>query len=253
MPRLNQKSVDKLRETVDTADRYARNPPQIPTSIPVINQPPALIGRIDSGPDSNGLWTGRLTKFDVYSQSWVVTSEFDVRFMRTNASDPAPVIGQRVPCRPSHVDIDPDDTDVRDYVYNILGGTGSSQAFVVIEDNLGTGTHNVQGRSLGYVTLYSVGADSWSIPGGLVLIEPLNVGHQFVEGVRYPAWYAGEATGGYDGTGTGTLGTGTGTAGGTLSVYIAEGDVLLDVLVNVECIAGEFIKTYETIRVRGLA
>jgi hypothetical protein len=253
MPRLNQKSVDKLRDTVDTANRYSGRPPEVPISTPVINQPPALIGRIDSGPDSDGLWTGRLVKFDVYTRAWEVTSQWDVKFMRTNADDPAPSVGRRYPCRPSHVDVNEADRAADKYVYNLLSTSGSSQAFVVIDDNLGTGTHNVQGRSLGYVTLYSVGTDSWSIPGGLVLIEPLNTGQQFVEGIRYPAWYAGEATGGYDGTGTGTLGTGTGTAGGTLSVYIVEGDVLLDVLVNVECIAGEFIKTFETIRVRGLA
>lgn len=252
MPGLTRRSIDKLRDTISVADRHGSYPPNVPISTPVINGPPILIGRIDSGPDSN-MWTGRLVKFDVYTQDWVVTSQWDVKFLRTNDSDPTPIIGRRYACRPSHININEADRSLDEYVYDLLPTAGGNHAFVIIDNDMGTGTANLQGRSIGRIATYSVANDSWSYSAYNVLVEPLNTGTDFVEGVRYPAWYAGEATGGYDGTGTGTLGTGTGTAGGTLSVYVAEGDVLLDVLVNVTCVNGELIKTFETIRVRGLA
>lgn len=131
-------------------------------------------------------------------------------------------------------------------------GVGKKANFVLIEETLGTGTWQKKGRSLGREAFYDVEADTWSFPNPMALVEPLNSGQQFVEFQLYPAWYVGEATGGFDSTGTGTVGTGTGTAGGYTSVYVAEGDVLLEVLVDVECVGGNIVKTYEEVRVRGL-
>jgi hypothetical protein len=240
MPRINQQSVDKLKDTVSIADRYGTRPPVIPVVNPSGDKPPALIGRIDSGPDDNGLWTGRLVKFDVYTQAWVVTSEFDVKFMRTNSDDAAPTIGRRYACRPSHINIDDADTSIREYVFNLLSG-GNGQEYVIITEPLGTGTWNLQGRSIARVTTYDVETDSWTL-GRFVLVEPLNTG-VFIDNRRYAASYAGEDTGGYDGTGTGTLGTGT---TGTISVYLADPmGVRLDVItdITVECVAGNIVTT----------
>lgn len=240
MPNLSNKSIDELREVRDIAKRYGNRPPTIPLSTPSGDKPPALIGHIDSGPDEDGLWTGRLIKFDVLSQDWVNTSEFDVKFMRTNDSDPAPTIGRRYACRPSHVNIDPDDSSIRTYVFNLLSG-GNGQEFVIITEPLGTGTWNLQGRSIGRVTTYDVATDAWTL-GRFVMVEPINTG-VFIDNRRYAAFYAGEDTGGYDGTGTGTLGTGT---SGLISVYLADPmgtrlDVVTDV--TVQCVGNEIVTT----------
>lgn len=245
MAGLNKRSIDKLREMRDITDRYGNYTPNIPASIPLGDKPPALIGRIDSGPDS-GMWTGRIVRFDVYTQTWVVASQWDVKFLRTNADDPAPQIGRRYACRPSHININEANRALDEYVYDLLPTAGSGSTFVIIDDSLGTGTHNTQGRSEGRVATYDVDTDSWSYSTYTVLIEPLNPPGYFVVGRRYPAWYAGEATGGYDGTGTGTLGTGTGTAGGTLPVYIVDTigtrlDVVTDI--TVECVGGDIVTT----------
>lgn len=246
MPRLSDEAYRKLVDMRNTADRWAGVPPDslAGPSRPVYDKPPALLGRIDSGPGSDGMWTGRIVKFDVNEQAWVVTSEFDVKFMRLNTDDPAPTIGKRYPVRPSHINIDDEDTTQRDYVFNLLS-TGNGQTFVKIEDSLGTGTWQTDGRSIGRIATYNVDTDSWSYSSYLVLVEPVNSG-VFIDGRRYPAWYVGEATGGYDGTGTGTLGTGTGTAGGTLSVYLADPigtrlQVVTDI--TVQCVGTEIVTT----------
>ena len=246
MARLNDRSVNKLRDAINVTDRYAGRPPVPPLSTPSGDKPPFLIGRIDSGPDADGMWTGRLVRYDVFTDEWIVSSQWDVKFLRVNEDDSPPIIGRRYPCRPSHIVIDGADTTQRSYVYNLIStGGGSSQTFVIIDDDLGTGTWQVRGRSLARIATYDADTDSWSYSSYQVLVEPLNAGN-FIVNRRYPAWYAGEATGGYDGTGTGTLGTGTGTAGGTVSVYLAEpSGTLMQVVTNVvvECVGGNIVTT----------
>lgn len=247
MPRLSKTSLDKLRDMRDITDRYGRSPPIPPVATPAGDKPPFLIGRIDSGPDEDGRYTGRLVRYYVYTQEWINASEWDVKFAPANDDDTPPVVGRRYPCRPSHIEVQEDDT--YEYVYNLFtGGSGGGRTFVIIDDNMGTGTENLQGRAVGRIATYNVSSDSWSYSDNSILVEPINSGTEFVAGVIYPAWYAGEDTGGFDGTGTGTLGTGTSS---TVPVYLAEADVFKEVLVDVECVGGSLVKTYETIRVRG--
>jgi len=245
MPNLSNESIRKLRDVRDTADRYASIPPQLPNPPPLSDKPSFLIGRIDSGPDGNGKWTGRLVKYDVFTSTWISSSEWDMKFLPAVPGQTL-TVGVRYPCRQSHIDTD------GFYVFDTFL-SGASSTFVVIDSNLGTGTHNLQGRSVGRIATYNVANDEWSyLPGG-ILIELLNTNQELVEGVRYPAWYAGEATGGFDGTGTGTLGTGTSS---TVSVYIAEGDYLIEVVTNVTvyCVSGNIVttQTKKIVRTRGL-
>lgn len=240
MPNLSPKSIEELREVRDIAKRYGGRPPIVPLSTPSGDKPSCLIGRIDSGPDADGRWTGRLVKFDVFTETWIDSSTFDVKFQRTNTNDPAPTINRRVACRPACVIIDSADTSIRNYIFDILPN-GTGQEFVIITEPLGTGTWNLQGRSIGRVTTYDVATDAWTL-GRFVLVEPINTG-VFIDNRRYAATYAGEDTGGYDGTGTGTIGTGT---TGTISVYLADPmGVRLQVVtdIDVECIGGNIVTT----------
>lgn len=241
MPNLSNRSIEELREIRDIAKRYGGRPPTVP--LPPNNgyRPPALIGRIDSGPDDNGRWTGRIVRYNVFTEEWVNASQYDVKFQRSNDNDPAPSVGRKVACRPSCVIIDSEDTSIRDHVFDILPGGGTGQEFVLIKNPLGTGTWNLQGRSIGRVTTYDVATDSWSL-GRWVLVEPIATG-VFIDERRYAASYAGEDTGGYDGTGTGTIGTGTTS---TISVYLADPmgtrlQVVTDI--DVECVDGQIHTT----------
>lgn len=239
MAKLSPNSVARLKHAADFSQRHSGGIGQaewraIHMSVPIHT------GEVRSGPDADGLYTGRLAKFDGNQSDVWSYNDTDVLFQSVNGEPLR--IGRRYPCRPS-------------YVYP---GTGSApeglttyetytdtQVFVEIEESLGTGTWNIQGRSIASLVTYNATTDIWTKLPGLVLVEPLNPG-TFIAGRRYPAWYAGEATGGYDGTGTGTLGTGTGTAGGTTPVYIAnpEGSTL-DVVtgVSVQCVNGSIVMT----------